>query len=394
MASPVKRRVLAPLDANAAASPAAGGKQPATTTAAASRPRLVPASLSTAAGVSSPSAKRSRSQEDGHDRATAATGTTPKKICRTDVPRSTLLTSPRPPQDQQQQQPSPPPQRLPSPPSPAASSVFDLSTTATVDTSLATALTEPDVGSPHAYDASARAIARDLSRQRAEILMLRLRLARYKLRTGQVDVPLEQLRVVPAGTGAGAAGAAATARVVAPAQSPLRPSRSASRSHTPTTTSHHSFPASAWVRQQQQQQLYEPTDGLPRIGSPQSWTDQPAAAGATVADVRSATKEKEEEEEEEEEEDTDGTVDTATSQQWTAWRRPWRRRSSRRWPVRTRRTAAPKAAEAIRARRVTSTTTTTTTMTTAARSCLRCDDNGPVLLLPMRQATEDVKGRP
>ncbi|EPE08634.1 cyclin-dependent kinase [Ophiostoma piceae UAMH 11346] len=75
--------------------------------------------------------------------------------------------------------------------SPATSSVFDMS--AAVNMSQGTAITEPDAPR-HA------SVAREQARQRAEILKLRLGLARYKVRTGQVDVPLEQLRVVPAAT--------------------------------------------------------------------------------------------------------------------------------------------------------------------------------------------------
>ncbi|TLD23192.1 hypothetical protein PspLS_07322 [Pyricularia sp. CBS 133598] len=84
--------------------------------------------------------------------------------------------------------------------SPAASSIFD---TSAHDTTLATAVTEPDTDAPNmlrsvAAAASSRIPSRaELTRQTAETLRLRLRLAAYKLKTGQADVPLEQLQMRP-----------------------------------------------------------------------------------------------------------------------------------------------------------------------------------------------------
>ncbi|TLS29549.1 hypothetical protein PpBr36_00430 [Pyricularia pennisetigena] len=84
--------------------------------------------------------------------------------------------------------------------SPAASSVFD---TSAHDTTLATTVTEPDTDGPNilrsvAAAASSRIPSRaELTRQTAETLRLRLRLAAYKLKTGQADVPLEQLQMRP-----------------------------------------------------------------------------------------------------------------------------------------------------------------------------------------------------
>ncbi|KAL8370278.1 hypothetical protein RB595_000589 [Gaeumannomyces hyphopodioides] len=90
-------------------------------------------------------------------------------------------------------------------PSPAESSVFD---TSGVDTTQATALTEPDVEGPAAIaphpapPTSVSAPARrpqsraEATRQKAEMIRLRLSLAAYKVRTGQTDVPLERLQMI------------------------------------------------------------------------------------------------------------------------------------------------------------------------------------------------------
>ncbi|KAK3380288.1 hypothetical protein B0T24DRAFT_675997 [Lasiosphaeria ovina] len=91
-------------------------------------------------------------------------------------------------------------------------SVFDASA---IDTSQATTLTEPDHLDPQPATAApnasagagagriprrpgpARVLTREEAREKAEILRLRLGLANYKVRTGQTDVPLEQLQVRP-----------------------------------------------------------------------------------------------------------------------------------------------------------------------------------------------------
>ncbi|KAH8895175.1 hypothetical protein GQ53DRAFT_839515 [Thozetella sp. PMI_491] len=89
------------------------------------------------------------------------------------------------------------------PASPAASSIFDSSM---FDTSQATTVTEPDA-EPAAVQPPLRSIplpspaqprmTREQAREKAEILRLRLGLASYKLRTGQTDVPLDQLQMRP-----------------------------------------------------------------------------------------------------------------------------------------------------------------------------------------------------
>ncbi|KAI0880827.1 uncharacterized protein GGS22DRAFT_174309 [Annulohypoxylon maeteangense] len=78
------------------------------------------------------------------------------------------------------------------------SSMFDNSV---VDTSQATTITEPDVEvsvrSPPESPRRQSSMSREEARQKAEKLRLRLGLASYKVRTGQMDVPLDQLKVRP-----------------------------------------------------------------------------------------------------------------------------------------------------------------------------------------------------
>ncbi|KAI1085883.1 hypothetical protein F5B20DRAFT_520186 [Whalleya microplaca] len=84
--------------------------------------------------------------------------------------------------------------------SPDESSIFD---TAAIDTSQATTITEPDPeATPPTLPAPPppRQLTREEAKERAEILRLRLGLATYKLRTGQTDVPLERLVIKPLGT--------------------------------------------------------------------------------------------------------------------------------------------------------------------------------------------------
>ncbi|OIW33960.1 hypothetical protein CONLIGDRAFT_677690 [Coniochaeta ligniaria NRRL 30616] len=89
--------------------------------------------------------------------------------------------------------------------SPEPSSLFDSSV---IDTSQATTITEPDVIGVTAAAAAAAStlgpiprpatrprLTREEAREKAEILKLRLGLASYKLRTGQTDIPLEQLEL-------------------------------------------------------------------------------------------------------------------------------------------------------------------------------------------------------
>lgn len=237
MASPVKRRVLAPLDANTSVS--------ALLLSAAGKPVAAESKLPLSPPSSAIAKKRTLPETSMDDE--PADSTTPlKKTCLASGTSPTSL--PRDTKQPEQQQTLQTQQGMHQAPtsaspavaiaaatsrpslSPATSSVFDLS--AMVDTSQATNITEPDVEVPRPANASG-ALTREQSRQvcsrakarnsraaisqdkeyaseltsllpphtqRAEILKLRLGLARYKVRTGQVDVPLEQLRVVPAAT--------------------------------------------------------------------------------------------------------------------------------------------------------------------------------------------------
>ncbi|KAK3333832.1 hypothetical protein B0T19DRAFT_440557 [Cercophora scortea] len=140
--------------------------------------------------------------------------------------------------------------RSPSPsPSPAASSAFD---NPAIDTSQVTTLTEPDAEDAFAAAAAAPAppalpiptvdaanpaqrrstprLTREEAREKAEILRLRLGLANYKVRTGQTDVPLEQLQVrhLPGGFQrrlAGAQSAPSEQRRHTSQSSPAQPTR-------------------------------------------------------------------------------------------------------------------------------------------------------------------------
>ncbi|OAA50132.1 cyclin-dependent kinase [Beauveria brongniartii RCEF 3172] len=88
--------------------------------------------------------------------------------------------------------------------SPDASSVFDAS--AAEDATWLTAATEPDVvaaQTPPMVVARPGALTREQAREKVEILRLRLGLASYKLRTGQVSVPLADLQARPLPVAAG-----------------------------------------------------------------------------------------------------------------------------------------------------------------------------------------------
>ncbi|KAI2463945.1 hypothetical protein F4781DRAFT_414768 [Annulohypoxylon bovei var. microspora] len=78
------------------------------------------------------------------------------------------------------------------------SSMFDNSV---IDTSLDTTITEPDAEmgarTPPAPPHRQPSMSREEARQKAEKLRLRLGLASYKVRTGQTDVPLDQLKIKP-----------------------------------------------------------------------------------------------------------------------------------------------------------------------------------------------------
>ncbi|KIH92932.1 hypothetical protein SPBR_02840 [Sporothrix brasiliensis 5110] len=204
MASPVKRRVLAPLDANASVS--------ASPISVASKPVAVEHKFPLSPPSSAIAHKRTLPETCLDDE--PADSTTPlKKTCLAsgaEMSSTILLRDSKQSEQQSQQQQKQQIDQVPTSASPAVamtasasrrslspttSSVFDLS--AMVDTSQATNITEPDIDAPRPAGSSGPP-TREQSRQRAEILKLRLSLARYKVRTGQVDVPLEQLRVVPA----------------------------------------------------------------------------------------------------------------------------------------------------------------------------------------------------
>ncbi|KAM3515187.1 hypothetical protein MY11210_001199 [Beauveria gryllotalpidicola] len=88
--------------------------------------------------------------------------------------------------------------------SPDASSIFD--TSAAEDATWLTAATEPDVvaaQTPPMVVARPGALTREQAREKVEILRLRLGLASYKLRTGQVSVPLADLQARPLPVAAG-----------------------------------------------------------------------------------------------------------------------------------------------------------------------------------------------
>ncbi|CAK7236685.1 hypothetical protein SCUCBS95973_009692 [Sporothrix curviconia] len=194
MASPAKRRVLAPLDANtsvAAALPMSLAGKPAASENSSKLPLSPP---------SSAIAKKRTLPETSLDEEPADSTTPLKKPCLSGNNSSSSTLSTMQPQASA---PAPAPSVVaaaataaPRPSlSPATSSVFDLS--AMVDTTQATNITEPDIEAPRAVANASGTLTREQSRQRAEILKLRLGLARYKVRTGQVDVPLEHLRIVP-----------------------------------------------------------------------------------------------------------------------------------------------------------------------------------------------------
>ncbi|XWW97471.1 hypothetical protein V2A60_005453 [Cordyceps javanica] len=85
--------------------------------------------------------------------------------------------------------------------SPDASSVFDAS--GAEDATWVTTATEPDLVGPFfaavptTPPVRARALTREQAREKMEIIRLRLGLASYKLRTGQVEVPLADLQPRP-----------------------------------------------------------------------------------------------------------------------------------------------------------------------------------------------------
>ncbi|KAI0598582.1 hypothetical protein F4775DRAFT_554883 [Biscogniauxia sp. FL1348] len=179
-ASPSKRRVLGPLDAN--------------TRSPAAVPRLTASKLEIPR-ASTPTRmahmKRSLSQEK--------TSQSPRSAKR---PRTLIVEDNAGPEKQ-----SPGDRIRERSGSPAeagdSSSMFDNSA---IDTSQDTTITEPDaevlaspllVAPPPPPQGRRPAMTREEARQKAEILRLRLGLASYKVRTGQTDVPLERLQLKP-----------------------------------------------------------------------------------------------------------------------------------------------------------------------------------------------------
>ncbi|CAK7243943.1 MAG: hypothetical protein STHCBS139747_005476 [Sporothrix thermara] len=304
MASPAKRRVLAPLDANttmAAASPLSPvGKQ-----ASSESSRRLPLSPPSSAIAK----KRTLAETSLGEEAIKDVTITPKKQCfgNSVTPSTTATTTSRA---------LPLVSSVPTPSvaaaiafprpslSPATSSVFDVS--AMVDTSQATNITEPDAEAPRAAAAAAaqapRTLTREQSRQRAEILKLRLGLARYKVRTGQVDVPLEHLRVVP------------SASALQRRQQQQQQQQQQPRTVLPVSRE---WSAGEWVRQQQEQ-THAVAAAQPRQQPPlpQRWAlwgpasssaggapnDQGRNQGGVSAASSNAGEEEEEEEEKEGEE--------------------------------------------------------------------------------------------
>ncbi|KAM0818480.1 hypothetical protein AB5N19_04292 [Seiridium cardinale] len=161
--SPTKRRVLAPLDANAQS----------------------PASIKTSKlGQGKPLLPRDRNSPTKRS-VDAADESAPKRqrILASSLDPAMAIESTPAKQDRDCSA------------SPEPSSVFDNSI---VDTSQATCATEPDTDAlvPSPPRPPRRpTITREEARQKAEILRLRLGLAGYKLRTGQENVPLERLEV-------------------------------------------------------------------------------------------------------------------------------------------------------------------------------------------------------
>ncbi|KAI1504243.1 hypothetical protein F5X99DRAFT_372946 [Biscogniauxia marginata] len=185
-ASPTKRRVLAPLDANTK-SPAAGPRLPA------SKLEIPRASTPSDSG----SLKRTLDQENVPQSPTPAKK--PRVSSAGGNIQSTTLEA-----DKNALQKDPGHVKRERSVSPAeaadSSSIFDNSA---IDTSQDTTITEPDaeVSAPPlpvpAPPPRRPAMTREEARQKAEVLRLRLGLASYKVRTGQTDVPLERLKLKP-----------------------------------------------------------------------------------------------------------------------------------------------------------------------------------------------------
>ncbi|OTA61990.1 hypothetical protein K449DRAFT_434323 [Hypoxylon sp. EC38] len=186
--SPSKRRVLAPMDANSR------NPTPNSKLKVSEKQLLYPTSHTT---------KRRLDQEPIHQ-ASQCSSVQPAKRKRTSIDGDAHLTAENhersfrrdPPNDEDSnsndRDSATEDQRSESPDE--ESSIFDNSA---IDTSEATMITEPDAEvtapTPPAPPRLPRAMTREEARIKAETLKLRLGLASYKVRTGQTDVPLDQL---------------------------------------------------------------------------------------------------------------------------------------------------------------------------------------------------------
>lgn len=192
--TPTKRRALAPLDANA--------NSPAVSRSLSAKPASGLPELGLPPNT--PTSKRSSQQQP-----LAREEPPAKKLCISPAPAPPTPRTRAPSNYQIETRPAP---ELP--PSPEDPSIFDSSA---ADLSAVTTTTEPDATAavpehtppqqhpppsqpppPVPPPASrSRPLAREQARQKAEVLRLRLGLARYKLQTGQEDVPLERLERRP-----------------------------------------------------------------------------------------------------------------------------------------------------------------------------------------------------
>lgn len=192
--TPAKRRALAPLDANA--------NSPVVSRSLSAKPASGLPELGLPPNT--PTSKRNTQQ-----RPLAREEPPAKKLCTSPVPAPPTSRTRAPSHDQTEARPDQEPSR-----SPEDSSIFD---TSAADASAVTAATDPDAPAsvpehtppqqhpplsqpppPIPPPASrSRPLAREQARQKAEVLRLRLGLARYKLQTGQEDVPLERLERRP-----------------------------------------------------------------------------------------------------------------------------------------------------------------------------------------------------
>ncbi|KAM0324367.1 hypothetical protein ACHAQA_008148 [Verticillium albo-atrum] len=219
MDSPTKRRALAPLDANASSPSAAFSLKPQP-----SAPARSPLKASLGLFSTSTNASLKRPLHDVVARGDDNENVAAKKLCQEPAPRPARRSLPSSPRREssievrgrtvvlteagtaENQQTTMTTQQHSQEvrtrsASPAVSSVFDASIASGVNDD--TAMTDPELAQQAVAALGPRRPApmtREQAREKAQILRLRLGLANYKLRTGQVDVPLERLqrRPVPA----------------------------------------------------------------------------------------------------------------------------------------------------------------------------------------------------